>query len=139
MSNGTWVDYHDVIKAEDVRNKCPIEYNDFMAVLIKHNCDFNGFAFAASTEETIENCDAVYLSEAANKEIIDIYNLLYDAFKKETGLQLEVIWAGEGDVYDDYSEEGIWTISDAYIMSPEARALEKEGIHILRGRTSYYG
>lgn len=104
MGMGYGSNYADIISSEYVAIFCSDEHRQFMMALSKHEVDFNTF------------CQE---SEEMEKEIIDAFTKMQEAFNVATGLDLETGYHSSEDTGDKYDEVdgGYYSVDGMYEMT----------------------
>ena len=117
MGMGYGADYADVIEEKAIKKFCKKEFEIFMACVEGCKLDFEEFAQNSSYTQF----------DGYDKDLIKSYTNLYDAFKKKTGLMLELSFHDAdsyGDRYDQVSG-AYWAVDGMYQLTPAGKKMKK--------------
>jgi hypothetical protein len=100
--------------------KVPSEYQTFLDNLEKCEADIDGFAMSA--------VDGMFLdieNEEDEEALVASYFALKEAFRRETGLTIQLTYVQESEAssYNEVSG-GVWEVLNAIQFTPEAQKFE---------------
>lgn len=109
--------------------KVPSEYQTFLDNLENCEADIDGFAMSAVEGFEGNFFREVMFLDIENEEdeeaLVASYFALQEAFKRETGLEIELVYIQE-DEASQYNEVsgGVWNVNNAIQFTPEAQKFE---------------
>jgi hypothetical protein len=117
MGMGNYACYADTVSEDFVKEICPEELKNLQLVLGKNDFDMDRLGRAAMHGDLEGELGLEIESEVAINAILNVYDALCQAFRKETGLGLELMYHDKddrGDEVDGY----FWGLEGVYIYSP---------------------
>jgi len=115
MSMGYGAAFAETIEEDSIKKFVKKEFETFMGCA--EDCKLDLEDFARNIDYDREDCD---------KDLLKAYDNLCNAFKKKTGLYLNVAFHSpdDGDSYDEVS--GIyWNVDGMYQLTPAGKKMEK--------------
>ena len=120
MSNGYGANFAEVIEDSSIAKLCPKEYDAYLKALNNSDLemDLNEFAREAGQGQDLLQFDKVF---------VKAYKNLCEAFKKKTGLLLNINYhscSDEGDCYDEV-DDFYWEVYGMYELSKAGKKMKQ--------------
>lgn len=112
MSSGYCAAYADVLSVDGLKKLCPKAYAQFLIAMASCNKSLNDVAFEVALQDELDEIIQTRLTQ------------LCKAFKKKTGLALNLGYHSRGDCYDDVSG-AYWYVDGMYHMTAKGKKISE--------------